>query len=154
MQVAAVHKDLARWAGSSWKRRGWCWPEPGPSEGCLQHLGLGWVPGRQRVGRAGRPGDLHLGDTGRDGALRLSAALAAPEASLGFPGAHDCGLESGVVPQQNNHHWCHHQVCPFTGTAPGLSPASPYLTCHNSARYYYPPFSHMMERSHFCFQKT
>lgn len=98
MQVAAVHKDLARWAGSSWKRRGWCWPEPGPSEGCLRHEGLGWVPGRQGVGQAGRPGDEPLGDAGRDGALRLSAAQAAPETSLRFPGAHDCG-------SQDNHHW-------------------------------------------------
>ena len=102
------------------------------------------------MGRAGRPGDEPLGDAGRDGALRLSAALAAPEASLGFPGAHDCGLEQGVVPQQDSHH----RVCPFTGTAPGPSPAFSYLTCHNSARYYYPPLSHMMETSHFCFQKT
>ena len=53
MQVTAVHKDLTRWAGGSWKRGEWCWPEPGPSAGCLQHLGLGWVPGRQ----GWRPGD-------------------------------------------------------------------------------------------------
>lgn len=153
MQVTAVHEDLACWTGSSWKRRGWCWQEPGHSAGCLEHLGLGWVPGRQGV--PGRPGDQHLEDAGRDGALMLSHAFAAPEAFLGFPSAHHSGREGYVLSHNrttttSTNYW----TCPFHQVL-FQAPHVHFLiqSCNNSVRYYYPLFSHITERSHFCFQR-
>ena len=119
---------------------------PGPGVGS-------WAAGVG--GGAGRPGDQHLEDAGRDGALMLSPALAAPQAFLGFPSAHHSGQEGCVLSHNrttttSTNYW----TCPFHQVLfQALHVHFLLQSCNNSVRYYYPLFSHIMERSHFCFQR-